>query len=84
MGLCEYFLSSYFFPRATGSVFNSVPYLLAGKSSCRRTLTQVSLVLIGAQILRSLAMIHANKSFSHIVKNFKHDDHTLITHGVYA
>jgi len=29
-------------------------------------------------------MIHANKSFSHIVKNFKHDDHTLITHGVYA
>lgn len=29
-------------------------------------------------------MIHANKSFSHIVKNVKLDDHTLITHGVYA
>jgi protein-S-isoprenylcysteine O-methyltransferase len=28
-------------------------------------------------------MIHASRSFSHIVKVVKHDDHVLITDGVY-
>ena len=35
------------------------------------------------QVLRSLAMIHASRSFSHVVKVIKHDDHVLITNGVY-
>jgi hypothetical protein len=29
-------------------------------------------------------MIHAAESFSHVVKAVKHDDHTLVTRGVYA
>jgi protein-S-isoprenylcysteine O-methyltransferase len=37
-----------------------------------------------AQTTRSLAMIHANHSFSHVVKAIKHDDHVLITTGVYS
>jgi protein-S-isoprenylcysteine O-methyltransferase len=41
-------------------------------------------LLVGGQALRSLAMIHASTSFSHVVKAVKHDDHVLITHGVYA
>lgn len=41
-------------------------------------------LLLCAQALRSLAMIHASVSFSHVVKAVKHDDHTLITHGVYS
>lgn len=28
-------------------------------------------------------MVHAAKSFSHVVKTVKHDDHTLVTDGVY-
>lgn len=28
-------------------------------------------------------MIHASRSFSHVVKVIKHDDHVLITNGVY-
>lgn len=43
----------------------------------------VALLIIG-QALRSLAMIHAANSFSHVVKRVKHDDHVLITHGVYS
>jgi protein-S-isoprenylcysteine O-methyltransferase len=44
----------------------------------------VTLGLIGAQTLRSLAMIHASASFAHVVQTKKHDDHILITRGVYA
>lgn len=44
----------------------------------------VLVVLIIGQTFRSLAMIHAARSFSHIVKAVKHDDHVLVTSGVYA
>ncbi|ORX33630.1 protein-S-isoprenylcysteine O-methyltransferase [Kockovaella imperatae] len=72
-GLGEYFLSSYFFPGKFDSRFCSAPVILA-----------VCALLVGGQALRSLAMIHANASFSHVVKDIKHDDHVLITHGVYS
>ena len=35
------------------------------------------------QTIRSLAMIHASSSFSHIVKSIKHEDHVLVTDGIY-
>lgn len=40
-------------------------------------------MLVG-QVFRSLAMVHAGHSFSHIVKRVKLDDHVLITTGVYG
>lgn len=47
--------------------------------------TDVVLVLLAVgQVFRSLAMIHAARSFSHVVKVIKHDDHTLVTNGVYS
>lgn len=42
-----------------------------------------TLMLIG-QLFRSLAMVQAGHSFSHVVKRVKLDDHKLITTGVYA
>ncbi|KAI9632565.1 protein-S-isoprenylcysteine O-methyltransferase [Dioszegia hungarica] len=72
-GLVEYFLSSYFFPGKYTGILSSPLYLVP-----------VFAILILAQTFRSLAMIHANHSFSHVVKAVKHDDHVLITNGVYA
>lgn len=40
-------------------------------------------MLVG-QVFRSLAMVQAGHSFSHVVKRVKLDDHKLITTGVYA
>lgn len=39
--------------------------------------------MVGGQAFRSLAMVHAARSFSHIVKTVKLADHTLVTTGVY-
>ncbi|EMD40781.1 hypothetical protein CERSUDRAFT_111364 [Gelatoporia subvermispora B] len=38
---------------------------------------------VAGQILRSLAMIHAGSSFSHIVAYRKLDTHILVTNGIY-
>ncbi|KAL7419726.1 farnesyl cysteine-carboxyl methyltransferase [Cryptotrichosporon argae] len=72
-GLAEYFVSSYLWPSKFDSAWQSPPVLLV-----------ITLALLGAQAFRSLAMIHASASFSHIVKAVKLDDHVLVTHGVYA
>jgi hypothetical protein len=50
-----------------------------------REKTQTALpVLLAAQALRTLAMVHAASSFSHEVsRGAKADDHTLVTRGVY-
>ncbi|RSH94600.1 hypothetical protein EHS25_004404 [Saitozyma podzolica] len=73
-GVAEYLVSSTCFP----GKFSSGPW-----TSPVWSLGVIAL-LIGGQALRSLAMIHASTSFSHVVKAVKHDDHVLITHGVYA
>ncbi|WRT65635.1 uncharacterized protein IL334_002580 [Kwoniella shivajii] len=73
MGLLEYFIASVFFPSRFDSKRNSFPYLII-----------IGAVMFGAQIIRSLAMIQAAQSFSHVVKSKKHDDHTLVTHGLYS
>lgn len=41
------------------------------------------ILLIVGQVVRSLAMYTAGKSFSHIVKVEKENDHKLVTNGVY-
>ncbi|KAL1410358.1 farnesyl cysteine-carboxyl methyltransferase [Vanrija albida] len=73
MGLTEYFISSYFWPNKFEGVWASWPVLLG-----------VVAILLLAQSFRSLAMVHAADSFSHIVKAVKLDDHTLVTSGVYG
>ncbi|CAL9730837.1 protein-S-isoprenylcysteine O-methyltransferase [Monosporozyma unispora] len=45
-------------------------------------ITGIILVIVG-QLVRSLAMHTAGKSFSHIVKVEKENDHKLVTNGVY-
>lgn len=40
-------------------------------------------MVIGGQILRSAAMIHASTNFSHSVAFLKRDTHRLVTDGVY-
>ncbi|CAD6566429.1 MAG: hypothetical protein TREMPRED_002580 [Tremellales sp. Tagirdzhanova-0007] len=72
-GLTEYFLSSYFYPQKFAIWY-----------CCHPWLDVVGTILVVGQTFRSLAMIHASTSFSHIVKSVKHDDHTLVTTGVYA
>jgi protein-S-isoprenylcysteine O-methyltransferase len=88
IGLAEYFISSYYWPTKYDHFFTSFPFSFIGMplpfSPLYKAKTPVLALLLCAQALRSLAMIHASVSFSHVVKAVKHDDHTLITHGVYA
>lgn len=41
------------------------------------------MVVLGAQILRSMAMIHASTNFSHMIAYRHRDGHVLVTHGIY-
>lgn len=72
VGLVEYFAWSYFWPRE-GSWWITSGWLYVALP-----------VLLAAQALRTLAMVHAASSFSHEVsRGAKADDHTLVTRGVY-
>ncbi|WVQ74539.1 hypothetical protein IAR50_004140 [Cryptococcus sp. DSM 104548] len=73
VGLAEYFISSLIWPSKFNSWYCSLPWL-----------GFVTILMIGSQAIRSGAMIQAGQSFSHIVKSKKHDDHTLVTHGLYS
>lgn len=75
MAILECLIEGYYCPRM--KAYNSSKFL--------QTLIVVGimLVLVG-QITRSLAMYTAGKSFSHIIKVEKENDHKLVTHGVYA
>ena len=88
IGLAEYFISSYYWPTKYDHFLTSFPFSFIGMPLRFSPLYTAKMTVLGlllcAQALRSLAMIHASVSFSHVVKAVKHDDHTLITHGVYA
>ena len=43
-----------------------------------------SVTCLTGEILRKLAMITANKSFTHVVQFERQNDHKLVTHGVYS
>ncbi|KAK3296107.1 Isoprenylcysteine carboxyl methyltransferase family-domain-containing protein [Chaetomium fimeti] len=45
--------------------------------------TGLALVVVG-QAVRSVAMIHAGRSFNHLVQNRRREDHVLVTSGVYG
>ena len=40
--------------------------------------------LAGGQLVRSLAMIHCGRNFSHKVQTYRRAEHELVTHGVYS
>jgi protein-S-isoprenylcysteine O-methyltransferase Ste14 len=40
-------------------------------------------IVLGSQILRSMAMIHASTNFSHMIAYRHQDGHVLVTHGIY-
>lgn len=93
IGLAEYFISSWLFPGKWNTFWGSFPWLTLGKATPIRHQSGVkgadleNLVTLGmvvAQGIRSMAMIQAAQSFSHIVKSKKHDDHMLVTHGLYS
>lgn len=93
IGLAEYFLSSWLFPVKWDTFLGSFPWLALGKAPFTRRQAGakiadlenlVTLGMVIAQGIRSLAMIQAAQSFSHIVKSKKHDDHMLVTHGLYS
>lgn len=75
LAIFECLLESWLFPR--WKMFNN--------SSIKRTVIIIGfvLVLLG-QLVRSLAMHTAGKSFSHIVKVEREVDHKLVTQGVYS
>ena len=64
----EFFLEVYFVPHL--KVHRVVSYVGIGICSA-------------GEILRKVAMIHAGRSFNHIVQNTRQEDHVLITTGVY-
>ncbi|EIW66589.1 hypothetical protein TREMEDRAFT_34839 [Tremella mesenterica DSM 1558] len=72
-GLAEYFISSYFWPNKFHSKWCS-PLAILG----------ITTLLLLSQALRSIAMIQASSSFSHLIKTIKLDDHVLVTWGVYG
>jgi hypothetical protein len=41
-------------------------------------------MVIGGQIVRSLAMYTASSNFTHIIAERKKDQHALVTFGVYS
>ena len=43
----------------------------------------LGLVVLG-QVVRTVAMIHAGRSFNHLVQNRRREDHVLVTGGVYG
>jgi protein-S-isoprenylcysteine O-methyltransferase len=42
------------------------------------------LVLIAAQMIRSIAMATAGESFNHMIQTSKKENHVLVTHGIYS
>ena len=66
----EYWVEFYFFPNSLKSL-----HLI----SC------VGIILVvGGESLRKAAMMTAGSNFTHLVQYRKHEDHVLVTHGVYS
>lgn len=74
-GVLECLVESIFFPNMKKISNSWVAIFL--------TIIGVILILLG-QLSRSMAMYQAGKSFSHILKTEKLDDHTLVTTGIYG
>lgn len=65
----EFFLEVYFYPPL--KTYRIISYVGIG-------------ICIVGEILRKMAMIHAGKSFNHIVQSTRSEDHILVTSGVFG
>ncbi|KAH6897215.1 Isoprenylcysteine carboxyl methyltransferase family-domain-containing protein [Thelonectria olida] len=65
---------SIFFPNRTWAPFGLGPWLLG---------LGFFFTIVG-QVVRSAAMLHAGKSFNHMVQTKKADSHSLVTTGIYS
>ncbi|XP_050070723.1 protein-S-isoprenylcysteine O-methyltransferase [Anopheles maculipalpis] len=65
----EYFVESYYFPEM---------------KTYKLVWTAGVLICLAGESLRKVAMITASKNFSHIVQFERHNEHELVTHGVYG
>lgn len=65
----EYTIEAYFYP----PLKDNLPILCFGVVIC-----------VAGELLRKSAIITANSNFNHIVQYQKAQDHSLVTHGVYA
>lgn len=72
LAILECLLESYFFPDWKTFTYSKVIIAFG------------CLLLIMGQIIRSLAMFTAGRSFSHIIQTEKIDDHILVTNGIYS
>ncbi|KAL7410363.1 Isoprenylcysteine carboxyl methyltransferase family-domain-containing protein [Mrakia frigida] len=80
VGILEYILETRYFPSTSSSSFYFLTFIRR-----RQWIRYLGLLLVvGGQIVRSLAMIHASHSFSHHIAYKKKDDHSLVTTGIYA
>jgi len=69
LGWAEYFIEWYRFPWLKGNwPIYSIGFI----------------VLVGGQLLRTVAMMTAGSNFSHYIAEDKEDDHKLVTYGVYS
>ncbi|KAK5960942.1 protein-S-isoprenylcysteine carboxyl O-methyltransferase PWA37_001463 [Arxiozyma heterogenica] len=75
VAVLEFLLEGYFCPKL--KAYNSSKFCQVF------TVIGIISVVVG-QLIRSLAMYTAGKSFSHNIKIKKEKDHTLVTHGVYS
>lgn len=70
----ECFIVNVLFPNRTWAPFQ-FGYILLG----------IGLIMVvGGQVVRSMAMLHAGTSFNHTVQTRKADSHTLVTTGIYG
>lgn len=79
VGILEYFLEARYSSNPS-STFYFLSFIRR-----RQEIRYLGLgLVVGGQVVRSLAMIHASHSFSHHIAYRKKDDHSLVTTGIYA
>jgi PREDICTED: similar to prenylcysteine carboxylmethyltransferase, partial len=69
LGVTEYLIEVYFFPRLKAKYWISLFGLL---------------ICVVGEVIRKLAMMTAESNFDHNIQTTKQEGHVLITHGIYA
>ena len=81
----EFALEWHFLPSLKDhTTIAAIGYLLIADPSIILILTPSGLMLaLCGEAMRKMAMFTARESFSHIVQTVRHDDHVLVTSGIY-
>ncbi|KAL8994891.1 MAG: hypothetical protein Q9169_005265 [Polycauliona sp. 2 TL-2023] len=87
LALLECILRNYLAPRYCPDwqlLQSSSAFLPAGTGAKVAWLTLGSTMLLGGQLVRTLAMAQAGTNFNHLVQSRKKEGHVLVTRGIYA